>query len=875
MDKSYHRLLNKQIKKFLKSQSIDPIEIKNFIDSIDETYKSFEENHNQFEKILDISSSELLKSNDKLNIFRNELEKRVDERTYELKSENEKLKEKIHGKKIIEDKFKKSLLELSNIKYALRSSVIYSITDNKGIISYVNDKFCEISGYSRKELIGRDHKLLNSGQHSTEFMKNLWDTLLEGKIWKGEIKNKTKNGNFIWLDTTIIPIKNPENKTYQFLSIRFDITDKKNAEHEIIERKNKYESVVNSVKEVIFQTDKTGLCTFMNPYWTETTGFIIEETIIVDFCDFVYPDDRKIVSKHFSLLLNNNEEHYLDSVRILSKKGGYKWVEINARSTKDENSNILGISGTLTDITEKKKSEQQLRLFESVIINSYDAVLITDTSRNDRASGKIIYANEAFLNIFGYSFEEIHGKTVKLFRGPKTDKDEIRKIDNAVANWKKAEFEIINYKKDGTAIWIDFNIVPITDDTGKFTHWVSVIRDITDRKSAEEELKQANIAAERAVQVKSNFLSNMSHEIRTPLNAIIGLTNLLIQENLELNTIENLKAIKFSADNLLVIVNDILDFAKIDAEKMTFERIDFDINKLIGQVYKITQYEIKDKLIIVEYIIDKKIPPILKGDPVKLNQILLNLTGNAVKFTKSGKIKISVDILESHNDKYNLKFSVTDTGIGISEDNIEHIFDSFTQAYSDISRKFGGTGLGLAISKELVELQGGKLNVVSKLDKGSTFYFNLILDKSDLKNINDENFVFRKNKNLEGTKILFVEDNVMNQFFTQQLLKKWKVSFDTASNGIEAIEFMCKNEYDILLLDIQMPGMNGFEVAKLVRNEKSDILLHNIPIIALTADISFETKQNILASQINDIVLKPIKQDELYNKISYYINKEK
>ncbi|MFA5404125.1 MAG: ATP-binding protein [Ignavibacteria bacterium] len=371
--------------------------------------------------------------------------------------------------------------------------------------------------------------------------------------------------------------------------------------------------------------------------------------------------------------------------------------------------------------------------------------------------------------------------------------------------------------------------------------------------------------------MKAQFLSNMSHEIRTPLNAIIGLSNLMISDDdIDDRKRENLKAIKFSADHLHAIINDILDFSKIEAGKISLETIDFNIRELIENASKTLELKATEKKLYLKASVDKCIPEILIGDPVRLNQIIINLVGNAVKFTEEGGVEIKVDVDKKDNGNISLNFKVCDTGIGISQSKIKNIFESFTQAYVDTTRKFGGTGLGLAITKKLVEMQGGEVIVESKVGKGSIFSFSISFGISDKQNI-EEKKVIQIHRNLSGIKLLLAEDNVMNQFFAKQLFLKWEIKVDVANNGIEAVELLKKNDYDIVLLDLQMPEMNGFEVIEVIRNIKSDVRNHNIPVIALTADISPDTKEKVNSSGMNDIVLKPFEQHELCSKISKFI----
>jgi len=323
----------------------------------------------------------------------------------------------------------------------------------------------------------------------------------------------------------------------------------------------------------------------------------------------------------------------------------------------------------------------------------------------------------------------------------------------------------------------------------------------------------------------------------------------------------------------LFIINDILDFSRIEAGKIQLEIIPFDVFERIEDVRKTFLPKVEEKGLTLDVYIDPMVPKLIVGDPYRLNQILFNLVGNAVKFTKTGGILLDLRIKKHLHNQFTLLFSITDTGIGIEEDKLENLFDVFTQAYANTARKYGGSGLGLAISKNLVELQHGFIGVRSKIGEGSTFFFEITYKRAEPELLN--NLVKQDAepvKSLEGVKILLVEDNTMNQFLAQQILKKWKTEVTLAENGIEAIRLLRKDKYDIVLMDIHMPEMNGYEATQKIRSGEAQVE-KDIPIIALTADAFDETKSKVLNTGMNDFVTKPFKQEELYQKISLYLKK--
>ena len=390
------------------------------------------------------------------------------------------------------------------------------------------------------------------------------------------------------------------------------------------------------------------------------------------------------------------------------------------------------------------------------------------------------------------------------------------------------------------------------------------------------ELSIQKVKAESSSQAKTQFLSAMSHEIRTPLNTVIGMSHILMQENPRPDQVDNLKLLKFSAEGLLALINDILDFNKIDAGKIDIEQVDFDLKDLINSIVSSQNQRAAEKNIELKSLIDNDIPEMVIGDPTRLGQILNNLIGNAVKFTDKGFVNVDV-LLEKFIDRsYYIKFTIVDSGIGIPKDMLEQIFERFTQAGTYITRRFGGSGLGLAITKKLLELQNSRIYVDSDEGKGSRFYFTLQFKKSDVvlhfdpKNSSVPKQTF---ESLNGIKILLVEDNEANQIIALKFLRKWDLEVDVVNNGREACEQIVKANYNLVLMDLQMPVMDGYEAVAYIRKIDNGKYA-DMPIIALTASALMDVHDRIIITGMNDFITKPFNPNDLYNKVRKWSEKQ-
>jgi PAS domain S-box-containing protein len=492
--------------------------------------------------------------------------------------------------------------------------------------------------------------------------------------------------------------------------------------------------------------------------------------------------------------------------------------------------------------------------YEAVVEDGSDIIFIVDFS------GNILYHNLSVFGVLGYRSKSLVGKNFHDFILPST-LDEFK--SNFKQSQKRAYSEKIEFQflcKDKTYRFLEFNAINLKNKNG-LKGLILDCRDITQRKRDEAELV-------RLQKAKEQFLANMSHEIRTPINGIAGIAGLLSQNhNLEEREMY-LNAIKHSAENLKVIINDILDLSAIESGKLKFEKIGFNLTDIIPSLISTFTYQAKEKNISLHYEIDKRLNTILVGDPVRLNQILINLISNAVKFTHAGSVNLKCEIEKKQNNTCLVKITVRDTGVGIPPEKLNTIFESFSQADESVTRRYGGTGLGLTIARQLVDLQKGKIEVESKEHVGSTFTVRIPypIDKSNrsLKaNLETKNKIF--NTVDGGLRVLLVEDNDINRLYAKSILKNWKCRIDVAENGLVAVEKLKNNKYDVVLMDVQMPVMDGYDATKAIRNMPSPA--SSVPVIALTANVTKNDVDKCLAAGMNDYLPKPFSPEDLYHKL--------
>jgi PAS domain S-box-containing protein len=540
-----------------------------------------------------------------------------------------------------------------------------------------------------------------------------------------------------------------------------------------------------------------------------------------------------------------------------------------------------------------RSGNERLRLLESVVINAKDSILITEAEPFNLPGPRIVYCNAAFEEATGYTQAEVLGKTPRILQGPGTDPLGTRRIRAALEQWKPIEIEVLNYKKSGEPFWVELSIVPVADEAGWYTHWVSVQRDVTERKNAEEvrtrvriaeannaglqtltnELRLALDAAEAANVAKSQFLANMSHEIRTPLNGVLGMTQALWTAELTDVQRERVAIIRESGRALLAVLNDVLDLSKIEAGRLELELIAFDLQDVARGVCAAFTEQANRGGVSFGLTVDEKAIGVWRGDSVRLRQILYNLISNALKFTSAGEVRVALDLTLERA----LRIRVSDTGIGIAADKLGELFSKFYQSDSSNTRRFGGTGLGLAICRQLCDLMNGEISVESVEGQGSTFTVVLPLQQlSDgsappMETPEPPSWISHDDTTRPSAstlRILAAEDNLSNQLVLRALLQSFDVTPTIVGNGALAVETWKREPFDLILMDVQMPEMDGVTATRLIRADESENQLARTPIVALSANAMTHQIREYLEAGMDGHLAKPLDIEHLADLLS-------
>jgi len=777
-----------------------------------------------------------------------------------------------------------------------QNEMIFDI-DLEGKLTYADSRSLNFIGYTEEDFKrGINISDLFPPDEFNKALTNLKLIVSENDTVSNEYICKRKDGTLFPILTRTFGVFR-EGKLIGYRGVVIDLTEQKKRELQIAREKAFLEHLIDSTPQAIVITDIPGKITHINREFTNIFGYTNEEAVGKYINELIVPEELKEEAEAIDEKTLENKREALETVRK-DKYGNRIHVSLLSSGIIMNGVTVASLC-IYRDITRDRKN----RLLHEILYNISSATLEFSEIKDIysvivRELGKIWDTSNFYIALY-----ESERKTISLpFFSDEKDSFKELPVKGTITGWlinrgvsallkeqdlrKIEETGEINLVGSPCKVWLGVPLKAENEVIGaicmqdyhsenKFTSEdLSLLELIANqiavsiqKRAMLDNLVKARKEAEEEANSKQAFMSTLSHEIRTPLNEVIGISNLLLQTNPNPEQLELIKTLRFSANHLLGLVNDVLDYSKMESGKIVFEQVQFNLNNFLDELGRAYLLRAKEKNIEFKIVKSSNIPAEIKGDQLRLNQILSNLLSNAFKFTSSGTISITVTETERQGNRSTIEFRVSDTGIGIPKDKQDILFDSFTQASPDTARRFGGTGLGLAICKKLVELQGGKIYVNSEPGAGSDFIFTLTFEVSDkiappvVEKIETESF-----KGLEGRKILIAEDNKINFFVVKKFLVSWGVDVAHAENGKIALELLEKDNFDLVLMDLHMPVLDGIEATRIIRNSDNPAI-KNIPVVALTAAIMSENTDKIEGLNINDYILKPFKPEELYSKI--------
>jgi PAS domain S-box-containing protein len=803
----------------------------------------------------------------------------------------DELEHNISARKQSSELLKESEERFKLIVENIRDFAIVMVDLDGKVVSW-NEGAERITGYSEEEIYG---KHIDVFYPEDEVQRGSAERNLKTAREKGNYKNegwrKRKDGTLFWADVLTTPLYDETGSMRGYAKIIRDITERKMAENELREN----QSQLAMAQELAHIGSWEWIPEKNSLRWSEEMfniyGLEKKNGVQVDkIAAMTHPDDQDDMQKIIreAMVTKKPFEFYY---RIIRTDNSIRNLHTRGNIVLNEAGEVEKLLGTDQDVTDRFREEEMEKLVIAATKSTNSVIIVN-------SEGKVEWVNEGFTKLTGYTFEDVRNTHAELLKndenGGLTNRTPL--FEKVLREKKSFAYEGKNFTKDGKEYWVITTLTPVLGKDGEVERIIAIDSDITQRKQIEEDLIMANRIAEdslkkgnkaltdlmrakkqleESMQVKEQFLAKMSHEIRTPMNAIVGLTELLLESKINADQKECIDAIKLSSDNLLSIINDILDFSKLESGKVTLEKLPFNPDEVVEGTLITLGVSASRKNIALKYVVDKNsIPESIIGDAVRLRQILLNLLSNSIKFTEHGSVTINMRVLEQDDSKCTMQFVVSDTGIGIPEDRIETIFESFTQASNETSRKYGGTGLGLTIVKQLTEMQGGSISVKSKVNEGTEIAITLPFEKNKMKGTSHgTNGKKVPDNNLGEVRVLLAEDNEMNQMLANKIFNKWRFHLDIADNGKEAIEKLRTSDYDLVLMDIQMPEMDGYEATQFIRHKlvppKSEI-----PIIAMTAHAIVGEADKCISLGMDDYISKPFNQQTLYDKISSLLHKK-
>jgi PAS domain S-box-containing protein len=827
---------------------------------------SLAQSFNEMITSIDQAESALKESEAELRKHRDHLEDLVEGRTAELKEKQTAIRKQ------------KDFIE----------TVINSIPDaisiieiDSGRIIDANEAFLADVGLPRNQVVGQlCHELTHSlselcapPHHECPMLK----TKETGQKCTVEHTHKSGDGHEVIVEVSTFPIKDEDGAFSQVVHVAHDITERKAAEKKLKESEERHRMLLERLPESVVVYDLEGKAVYVNPAFEKTFGWSRDE-VLGKKINFVPPELEAETKAAIQKMLAAGRETLFFETRRLTKKGDQLDVRVNTAPFHDPNGLKVGNIVILNDITERKRAEKAIKNSEqrlSQIVNFLpDPTIVVDDE------GTVVTWNQAMENLSDIKADDMVGKGnyeyALPFYGERRpilidlvkdwDAEYEKKYLSVIKDGKNLISESYHPSLGGKELYLQAIAGLIYDAAGEVAGAIESLRDITERKHMEAELIEAKHIADEANKAKSDFLANMSHEIRTPMNAVIGMTHLALKTELTAKQKDYLHKIQSSANSLLGIINDILDFSKIEAGKLDMESVDFNLDDVLDNLGNLVSVKAQEKEDIeVLFATAQNVPRFLVGDPLRLGQILINLSNNSVKFTDSGEIVVSTELVETNKDRITLKFSVSDTGIGLTAEQAGKLFQSFSQADTSTTRKYGGTGLGLAISKKLANMMGGEIWVNSEPGQGSTFSFTATfgLGREDVKKR------FAPAPDLRGMKALVVDDNPTSREILRDMLESFSFEVTLAATGQEGIDEVEKADkdkpFEMVIMDWKMPGMDGIEASRRIKEHPG--LSHVPHIVMVTAYGREEVMQKAGKIGLDGLLLKPVSPSVLFDTI--------
>ncbi len=769
----------------------------------------------------------------------------------------------------------------------IRHHAIMSVTDRDGVITDANDAFCALAGYTREELIGQTHRIVHSATQGSEFWPQVWRTISSGVAWRGEVCNRSRDGSLHWLDSVIAPFVGADGQIDRYISIRFDITARKQAIAELQATHERLSLATDAAHMGVWELAPDSGALSWDAHMHQLYGQdpTTAAPSLEDWLARVHPADVQQLRELLAHCAADGDSFEAD-FRIIRADGATRHIRAAAKADRHASGAALRVIGVNWDVTERKRAEMVLAettsLLRTVLASATDiSIIATDPGFTIRVF------NQGAENLLGYRSADVVGQaSPALIHLPDEIRARARELSTALGRTVRGgdyfrepathgqPHEWHYRRKDGSTVAVSLTVTAMRDDVRGLLGYLGVARDISAQKRHEEALVDAKAAAEQANVAKSQFLANMSHEIRTPMNAIIGLSYLLEQTRLDAYQSELLTKIAHASRGLLGVINDVLDLSKIEAGELGISLQPFSPGDLLVYLTDVLRVQASSKGVTLELVVATPLPEVVVGDSLRVNQVLTNLLGNAVKFTNAGSVRLVVAPVTPGSADIRLRFEVHDTGIGIEPAALQHLFQPFAQADGSITRRFGGTGLGLSIVKQLTELMSGTLGVESVPGTGSTFWVELPFAVADAATLQKTAATAAPSnpQALAGMRILVVDDSEINLEVAKRILEGVGARVALAADGKEAVERLRLDPAgcDLVLMDIHMPVMDGLTASRLIRQQLG---LHRLPIVALTAGALASQRAEARHAGMNDFITKPFAPADVIDCIARLVGR--